>query len=121
MQLSQRRREESHVGDVDAVGVGDLAQDAGGHAGGNDAGRDVAGDHRASSPVTDGGDLREARGAVYGVDAVPQRWHERVVRGDEILALADALFAHAHADARRPEPLHPSPERSGALTRYVNP
>ena len=31
-------------------------------------------------------------GAIYGVDGIPARWRERVHRGDEIIALADALY-----------------------------
>ena len=31
-------------------------------------------------------------GAIYGVDGIPARWRERVHRGEEILALADALY-----------------------------
>jgi ADP-ribosyl-[dinitrogen reductase] hydrolase len=36
-------------------------------------------------------------GAVYGVDGIPARWRERVVRGGEILALADGLYALSEA------------------------
>lgn len=31
-------------------------------------------------------------GAIYGLEGIPARWRERVHRGDEIVALADALF-----------------------------
>jgi hypothetical protein len=31
-------------------------------------------------------------GAIYGIDAIPARWRERLVLGDEIVALADGLL-----------------------------
>ena len=31
-------------------------------------------------------------GAVYGSDAIPERWRERVVMGERIVELADELF-----------------------------
>jgi ADP-ribosyl-[dinitrogen reductase] hydrolase len=31
-------------------------------------------------------------GAIYGVDAIPKRWRDQIVRRDEILGLADALM-----------------------------
>jgi ADP-ribosyl-[dinitrogen reductase] hydrolase len=34
-------------------------------------------------------------GAHYGVEAIPRRWRERVHRGEEIVAIADALYALA--------------------------
>jgi ADP-ribosylglycohydrolase len=43
-------------------------------------------------------------GALYGVDAIPGRWRERLVMHDEIVALADALFELAHAGPAVDEP-----------------
>jgi ADP-ribosyl-[dinitrogen reductase] hydrolase len=34
-------------------------------------------------------------GALYGLGGIPARWRERIVRGDEIVALADGLLALA--------------------------
>jgi len=34
-------------------------------------------------------------GAVYGIDAIPERWRERLVMHEHILAFADALFSLA--------------------------
>ena len=36
--------------------------------------------------------LGQLAGAIYGVDGIPARWRERVHRGEEIIALADALY-----------------------------
>jgi ADP-ribosyl-[dinitrogen reductase] hydrolase len=41
-------------------------------------------------------------GAVYGVDAIPESWRERIVMGDEILALADELRELATSIRPRP-------------------
>jgi len=46
-------------------------------------------------------------GALYGIDGIPARWRELVHRGDEIVAMADALYALAAAAA--------VPERDGPL------
>jgi len=46
-------------------------------------------------------------GALYGVDAIPQRWRERVVMRDEIIAFADALYELAQA-------IQPARSASGA-------
>ncbi len=44
-------------------------------------------------------------GALYGLQAIPERWRERVVMGEEILAMADGLFDLASQEAT--EPLEP--------------
>jgi ADP-ribosyl-[dinitrogen reductase] hydrolase len=41
-------------------------------------------------------------GALYGVQAIPERWRERLVLHDEIVALADALHELASATADPP-------------------
>ena len=45
-------------------------------------------------------------GAIYGVDGIPERWRAKVHRGDEIIAMADALY---DLDRSRP-----------ALARYAH-
>jgi ADP-ribosylglycohydrolase len=41
-------------------------------------------------------------GALYGLDAIPERWRERVVMGDEIVGMADRLFDLATSIATGP-------------------
>ena len=36
-------------------------------------------------------------GAIYGLDGIPERWRARVHRGDEIVAMADALYDLDHS------------------------
>lgn len=36
-------------------------------------------------------------GAIYGVDAIPERWRDQVAKRDEILRFADQLYDLAHA------------------------
>jgi ADP-ribosylglycohydrolase len=42
--------------------------------------------------------LGQLAGALHGVEGIPQRWRERVVMHDEIVAFADGLFELAHGD-----------------------
>ena len=44
---------------------------------------------------TNGAIAGQLAGAVYGLEAIPRRWRERVFKGEEILRMADDLYALA--------------------------
>lgn len=45
-------------------------------------------------------------GAVYGIGAIPKRWREQVLQGEEIVRLADELRRLVPSDAPSPKPPH---------------
>jgi ADP-ribosyl-[dinitrogen reductase] hydrolase len=58
---------------------------------------------------TTGAIYGQLAGAVYGIDAIPADWREVIAMGDEILALADALYELAHTIEPPAPPLASAP------------
>ena len=48
---------------------------------------------------TTGAVYRQLAGAYYGIEGIPAEWRSKVVRGDDILALASRLHEHGSSAA----------------------